>query len=140
MAVYQMELVDRERIARDTMAYWLSTDGCQYEFRAGQNADFVLANPPAGSTDIARTFSLASSPHDRGSIMIAMRMRVSEFKTTLLAAPNGTRFQVSRARGSFTLHQDPQRPAVFLAGGIGITPMHSIICWASQEALPHRLV
>ena len=36
MAVYQMELVDRERIARDTMAFWLSTDGCQYEFRAGQ--------------------------------------------------------------------------------------------------------
>jgi hypothetical protein len=45
--------------------------------------------------------------------MIAMRMRVSEFKTTLLAAPNGTRFEVSRARGSFTLYQDPQRPAVF---------------------------
>ena len=52
----QMELMDRERIARDTMAFWLSTEGCQYEFRAGQNADFVLANPPAGSTDIARTF------------------------------------------------------------------------------------
>jgi ferredoxin-NADP reductase len=134
-----MELMDRERVARDTMAFWLSTDGCQYEFRAGQNADFVLANPPAGSTDIARTFSLASSPRDRSSIMIAMRMRVSEFKTTLLAAPNGTRFEVSRARGSFTLHQDPQRPAVFLAGGIGITPMHSIIRWAGQGALPYRL-
>src|SRR5215469_10419060 len=25
-----------ERITRDTMAFWLSTDGCQYEFRAGQ--------------------------------------------------------------------------------------------------------
>jgi hypothetical protein len=24
MAVYQMELMDRERIARDTMAFWLS--------------------------------------------------------------------------------------------------------------------
>ena len=71
--------------------------------------------------------------------MIAMRMRVSEFKTTLLAAPNGTRSGVSGARGSFTLHQDPQRPAVFLAGGIGITPMHSIIRWASQQADPHRL-
>ena len=46
MAVYQMELMDRERIARDTMAFWFSTDGCKYEFRAGQNADFVLANPP----------------------------------------------------------------------------------------------
>jgi hypothetical protein len=52
--------------------------------------------------------------------MIAMRMRVSELKTTLLAAPNGTRFEVSRARGSFTLHQDPQRPAVFHIERAGI--------------------
>ena len=81
MAVYQMELMDRERVARDTMAFWLSSDGCQYEFRAGQNADFVLANPPGGSTDIARTFSLASSPHNRGSIMIAMRILGGQFKT-----------------------------------------------------------
>src|SRR6516162_6794240 len=78
-----------------------------------QKAMVSLANPLVGSTDIARTFSLARSPHDQGSIMIAMRMRFSEFKTTLLAAPNGTRFEVSRARGSFTLHQDPQRPAMF---------------------------
>jgi ferredoxin-NADP reductase len=56
-----------------------------------------------------------------------------------MAAPNVARFEVSRARGSFTLHQDPQRPGVFLAGGIGITPMHSIIRWASQQAHPHRL-
>ena len=36
MVVYQMELVNRERITRDTMAFWLSIGGCQYEFRARQ--------------------------------------------------------------------------------------------------------
>jgi ferredoxin-NADP reductase len=29
---------------------------------------------------------------------------------------------------------------VFLAGGIGITPMRSIVEWATQERLPHRLI
>lgn len=139
MPEYEMKLVERRKIARDTMAFWFSCDGGAYEFRAGQNADFAFAEPAAGSTDTARTFSLANSPHDRGLVMAATRMRASEFKTALGAAPNGARFKVSRARGSFTLHRDAVRPGVFLAGGIGVTPMHSILQWATQEQMPHRL-
>lgn len=139
MSEHQMKLIDRRKIAKDTMAFWLGTNGSSYEFRAGQNADFTFAAPSVGSKDISRTFSLASSPHDKGSVMIAMRMRPTEFKTALKAAPLGTCFNVSRARGSFTLHQDIRRPAVFLAGGIGITPIHSIVQWATQLALPHKL-
>jgi ferredoxin-NADP reductase len=36
-------------------------------------------------------------------------------------------FTLSCPRGSFTLHKDFTRPAVFLVGGIGITPMRSIL-------------
>jgi ferredoxin-NADP reductase len=39
----------------------------------------------------------------------------------------------------FTLHGDISRPAVFLAGGIGITPIRSIIQQAAQDRLPHKL-
>lgn len=41
--------------------------------------------------------------------------------------------------GSFTLHNNPSKPAVFLAGGIGITPFSSIIRHADKASLPHRL-
>ena len=71
--------------------------------------------------------------------MIGLRMRETGFKTVLKTATSGIRFRVSRPRGSFTLHKDFTRPAVFLAGGIGITPVHSIIHWATQERLPHKL-
>jgi ferredoxin-NADP reductase len=61
MAECQMTLVDRRRIARDTMAFWFDTDGARYEFRAGQHADFVAMHPCMGSeSDNSRTFSLAS--------------------------------------------------------------------------------
>jgi ferredoxin-NADP reductase len=140
MAEYQMTLVDRQRIARDTMAFWFKANGASFEFRAGQHADFVFTRPCMGSEcDNSRTFSFASSPHDQEPVMIAMRMRKTAFKSALKAAALGTKFIVSRPRGSFTLHRDITRPAVFLAGGIGITPVRSILQWATQEHLPHKL-
>jgi len=135
MAEYQMTLVDRQRIARDTMAFWFDTNGASYEFRAGQHADFVFGS----ASDNSHTFSLASPPRDKEPIMIAMRMRRTAFKTALRAAALGTKVTVSRPRGSFALHRDITRPAVFLAGGIGIAPIRSILQSATQERLPHKL-
>jgi ferredoxin-NADP reductase len=140
VADYQMTLVDRQRIARGTMTFWFDTNGSEYDFRAGQHADFAFMHPPFGDeSDNSRTFSLANSPHDKGLVMIAMRMRETCFKTALMSAALGTKFRVSRPRGSFTLHKDFVRPAVFLAGGIGITPVRSILDWTTQERMPHNL-
>ncbi len=140
MADFQMTLVDRQRIARGTMTFWFDTNGSDYDFRAGQHADFAFMHPPVGDEgDNSRTFSLANSPRDTGLVMIAMRMRETGFKTALMSAALGTKFRVSRPRGSFTLHKDFTRPAVFLAGGIGIAPVRSILDWATQERMPHTL-
>lgn len=140
MAEYEMTLVDRQRIARDTMAFWFDTNGASFGFRAGQHADFVFMHSCMESQgDNSRTFSLASPPNDKRPVMIALRMRKTPFKNALKSAALGTKFIVSRPRGSFTLHRDITRPAVFLAGGIGIAPIRSIIHQATQECLPHKL-
>jgi ferredoxin-NADP reductase len=140
MAEHRMTLVDRQRIARDTMAFWFDATDTGFGFRPGQHADFIFAHPDTGGRiEISRTFSFASSPRDKRSIMIAMRMRKTDFKAELMAAALGTKFVVSRPRGSFSLHTDITRPAVFLAGGIGITPVRSMLQWATEERLPHKL-
>ena len=140
MAEYRMTLVDRQQIASDTMGFWFEPDDGYFEFRAGQHVDLVFSHPKQGSeNDNFRTFSLASSPQKKTSIMIAMRMRKTVFKGALQCADLGTKFVVSRPRGSFTLHKDATRPAVFLAGGIGIAPIRSILQHAAQERLEHKL-
>jgi ferredoxin-NADP reductase len=140
MAEHRMTLVDRQQIASDTMAFWFEPDDGYFEFRAGQHVDLVFAHPHQGNeNDNFRTFSLASAPQGKKSIMIAMRMRKTIFKTALQAAALGTKFVVSRPRGSFTLHKDATRPAVFLAGGIGIAPIRSILQHATQERLEHKM-
>jgi len=140
MAEYRMTLVDRQLIATDTMAFWFEPNEGYFEFRAGQHVDLVFAHPrQGGENDNFRTFSLASCPTEKKSIMVAMRMRKTIFKNALRAAALGTKFVVSRARGSFTLHKDASRPAVFLAGGIGITPIRSILQHAARQRLEHKL-
>jgi ferredoxin-NADP reductase len=80
MAEYEMTLVDRQRIARDTMAFWFDTNGASFGFRAGQHADFIFTHTCIeDESDKSRTFSLASSPQNKRPVMIAMRMRKTAF-------------------------------------------------------------
>lgn len=140
MADYTIILKHREEVAEDTMAFRFDITGTGYTFKAGQNAAFTLLDPP--ETDIAgntRTLSFASSPNDLSSVIVAMRMRRSAFKNSLRALPVGSKLRVSSAIGSFSLHTDSSKPAVFLVGGIGITPVLSILAHAAERALPHQI-
>ena len=140
MADYTILLKHREEVADETMAFRFDIAGTGYTFKAGQNAAFTLLDPPetdtAGNT---RTLSFASSPNDVSSLMVAMRMRRSAFKNSLRALPLGSKLRVSSAIGSFRLHTDGSKPAVFLVGGIGITPVLSILAHAAEQALPHQI-
>lgn len=131
-------LVHRMDIAEDTQAIWFEPEK-PARFVAGQFGDFTLTEPPfTDAKGNTRTFSFANAPgHDR--IMIATRMRESAFKRSLAALPTGTHVQLMGPMGGFTLHKDPARPAVFLTGGIGITPVRSIVEHATREQMPHRM-
>lgn len=140
MKEYFFPLRERREIAQETMAFWFDIRGTDFAFKAGQYADFELLSPAYTDAEgNIRTFSIASSPNEKETIMIATRMRNTAFKNNIKELPLGSRLRVKGPLGSFTLHNDAQKPAIFLAGGIGITPMRSIIAWATEERLPHHL-
>src|SRR5207245_6511713 len=93
-----------------------------FKFTAGQSMNVSLFDPP--ETDAkgnARTFSIVSAPHEN-ELVIATRMRDTAFKRVLKAMPAGGRVGLRGSAGMFTLDPDDARPAVCLAGGIGVTP------------------
>jgi ferredoxin-NADP reductase len=71
--------------------------------------------------------------------MFATRMRETAFKRSLKKAAISTIVKMDSSMGSFTLHKNPGKPAVFLAGGIGITPFFSIVREADHDRAPHKL-
>ena len=66
-------------------------------------------------------------------------MRDTAFKRSLKKVPLCTEAKIGLAAGSFTLQKNPAKAAVFLAGGIGITPFLSIVRQADHDRLPHNL-
>ena len=66
-------------------------------------------------------------------------MRDTAFKRVLDIMPLSCAVKIEGPSGSLTLHNNVKRTAVFLAGGIGITPFRSIVFRAAKEKLPHRI-
>lgn len=138
MPIYKTKLKSKEEIAAGTMAFrFEKPEG--FAFKAGQFGDFTLLNP--SETDAEgniRGFSLASAPYE-ADLMFATRMRDTAFKRVLRAMEVGTEITLDAPYGSFTLHNNAKIPAVFLTGGIGVTPVRSIVLQAAHDKLPHRI-
>lgn len=132
------QLTTSEYVAEGTKAFHF-TKPSGFEFRAGQSIDLTLLNPPETDAEgNTRAFSLASAPFDT-DLMITTRMRDTAFKRTMGKASPGLEVKIEGPSGSFVLHRKTDRPAVFLAGGIGITPFLSIIRQAAHDKTPHQL-
>jgi ferredoxin-NADP reductase len=137
--VFRAKLVDRKEIAEATMAFRFERPR-DWTFKAGQFVDITLLNPPETDAEgNVRGFSIASAPHE-DTIMVATRMRNTACKRVLRTMPLQTEVQIEGPFGDLALHNDARKLAILLAGGIGITPFHSIVLQAAHEQLPHRIV
>jgi ferredoxin-NADP reductase len=136
---YHSRLIGRTYIAQDTLAFQFERPR-NFLFRAGQFFDLtLLGHTQMRSDGITHTFSIASNPSAQ-EIMVATRMRPTAFKRALSILPIGTKVRIEGPMWSFTLHNNTARPAVFLAGGIGVAPFFSIVSHAAVERLGHPIV
>src|SRR5207249_6317145 len=81
----------------------------------------------------ARPMSLATSP-TRPHLEYAVRLSDSAYKRAFAALQSGDEVGVFGLIGDFVLHET--RPAVLVAGGIGITPFKGMAEYAADHELP----
>jgi ferredoxin-NADP reductase len=139
MPRFPSKLIDRFLVADGTMAFAFERPA-GFEFTAGQFLTVTLPEPLyTDEKGNRRTFSIASPPQDAGRLLVATRLTGSALKRSLAEAPIGAPLSLFGPSGCFTLHEDPGTPAVFVAGGIGITPFRSILNDAAARGLPHAI-
>ena len=141
MTAHEIKLValrKREIVARETLAFTLEKPP-GFTFKPGQAIDVSLIDPrEMDAKGPRRAFSIVSAPHE-DHILLATRARDSAFKRILGRMPIGGRVQVEGPFGSLTLQSNRSRPAIFIAGGIGITPFMSILRDATHQGLPQAI-
>jgi ferredoxin-NADP reductase len=138
MTTYDVRLTQSSEIADGTMAFHFSKPA-GFSFKPGQAVDLVLTNPTGADSEGQRhAFSLVSAPFE-DELVLATRMRDSDYKRILRSLTIGASAKIDGPFGSLTLHKDRTRPAVFIAGGIGITPFMSILRQATRDQVPHHI-
>ena len=138
MPKFDTTLKSSETVAEGTMAFHFAKPA-GFDFKPGQSMNVSLVDPP--ETDAKgdrRTFSILSAPHEVG-LVIATRMRDTAFKRVLRSMPSGGRVALRGPAGLFTLEPADSRPAVLLAGGIGVTPFVSMLRDAAHRKLERDL-
>lgn len=93
-------------------------------WQPGQYQQYVLPQAGENKDDSHRWFTIASAPSE-DEVHISTRMSGSNFKNALDALKSGEAIEAHGAEGDFTWDDDSE--VVLVAGGIGITPLRSMI-------------
>jgi ferredoxin-NADP reductase len=102
------------------------------DFQAGQFMQVTLA---VNGCEQSKYFSFSSSPTEKKYFEFTKKMTGSEFSKALERLKSGDMLTVKMPMGKFVLDGTASKHA-FLSGGIGITPIRSILKDASDRGLP----
>jgi ferredoxin-NADP reductase len=141
----QVTFDHRQQEAEHIYTYWFKPEH-PVDYIAGQFAEFSLPHDAPDSRGIRRWFTLSSSPTD-GLLSVTTKFMPSgtegsSFKRQLQSLKPGTPLTMSDAMGDFVLPRDDRIPLLLVAGGMGITPVHSMIRWLEDkhEERPLQLI
>jgi len=110
-----------------------------FAFTAGQ---FLTVRVQVDGKAVQRAYSISSAPHTRGYLEFSVK-RIGLVSGVLHSSLRpGARITVRPPAGTFTYPAGDDRPLVLLAGGIGITPLISMLRHgvASEPSRPITLL
>jgi len=126
----EVEVSRMEQLSADVVRLYLALpEGESLRYLAGQYLDILL---PDGRK---RAFSIASPPHNQGSLELHLRHIAGGVFTDHVFGDMGVgeRLKIEGPRGQFYLREGADRPILFVAGGTGFAPIKAIIEHAFEE-------
>jgi ferredoxin-NADP reductase len=132
-----------EDVAEGITTFWFKPEH-PVRYTAGQFTEMYLPHDQPDNRGIRRWFTLSSSPTNE-LLSITTKFAAengSSFKRTLRGLQPGALLKLAEPMGDFVLPKDTTIPLVFVAGGAGITPMHSMVQYLTdaKEQRPIHLI
>lgn len=129
-----VRITDIQEISPTVKSFTLALDGKPFTFLPGQWIDCFIDID--GKTEVAG-YSMTSSPTEPGWFSIAVKLVGDNPVTDYLheSASIGDTLTVEGGSGDFHYTGDTTHPLALIAGGIGITPIASIIRYIDKTSL-----
>jgi predicted ferric reductase len=105
-------------------------------FQAGQFCWLTLGTSPFAIRE--HPFSFSSSARDGGKVELTIKA-LGDFTSTIRDVPEGTRAYLDGPYGAFTPRRKDSPAYVMIAGGIGITPIMSILRTFADDNDPRNI-
>lgn len=116
-----------EPVTDSTRTFWFAPER-RYRYLAGQYAELILPHADMDDRGDRRWFSFSSSPTEPLlAITTKFHPQGSSFKRHLFTLHVGDEALITDPLGDFVLPRDESIPLVFVAAGIGITPIRSMV-------------
>jgi ferredoxin-NADP reductase len=136
--------LDHKKAETDNITTFYFRPEKPVRYTAGQFAEWAVKHAHPDERGIKRWFTISSSPTDE---LVSLTTKFSSdksssFKKALFKLAPGDKILMSDPMGDFVLPKLTQTPLIFVAGGIGITPFHSILSYlaSNREARPIKLL
>jgi glycine betaine catabolism B len=107
-----------------------------FSFKPGQ---YCLVQIPVGSEQEDRSLSIANSPTRPDSLLFATRYSESPYKRAFFSLKPGDRVTITGPTGRF-VYDEGASHTVLLSGGIGITPLKSMIEYVCDRQFGHPVL
>lgn len=133
-------LLEKKKEAADTISFLFKSEA-GLNFKPGQFLRYHISDPQPDERSDNRFFSIASAPFEN-IVRLTTKFAQNEsstFKKNLFRLKVGQDIEAFGPSGSFTL-EDVNKQYVFIAGGIGITPFHSIISDLNHRNQPVNII
>lgn len=116
-----------EQLTDDVITFWFKPEG-RFRYVAGEFTEMYLPHA-ADERGEKRWFTLSSSPTEPllGITTSFSEASSSSFKRALLRLRPGDKVRLAEPMGDFVLPKSADIPLVFMVGGLGITPVRSIV-------------
>ena len=135
---YLVPFIKKVEVAKDTYSFYFKRPA-EFNFIAGQYNRWTLPMTATDGRGSSRFFTISSPPTDKDFLVITTKIIHSDYKKELLKLHENQEIKIFGPMGQFFMDEKNPAENVFIAGGIGITPFHSILMNAAETNSSKKL-
>lgn len=136
---FELFFLKKEKKSRDAYSFYFDRKGLDFDFIPGQYLKLFLDILDPDERGSSRYFTISSSPTDKDYLTITTRIIQSSFKLRLNSLVSGEKVRAFGPIGYFDFDPKFKNENIFIAGGIGVTPYHSILRFVKSKKIKSKI-